>query len=76
MSLPFLKQLGIGELSLPICTGAVHSGDDSDGIQESFSPADGKLIGKIGKAKQSDYEYVMALFLYALTKLYKIFLFD
>ncbi len=60
MSLPFLKQLGIGELSLPICTGARHSGDDSDGVQESFSPADGKLIGKIGKAKQSDYEHVVA----------------
>ena len=59
MSLPFLKQLGIGELSLPICTGVVHSGDDSDGIQESFSPADGKLVGKIGKAKQSDYEHVI-----------------
>jgi len=59
MSLPFLQQLGIGELSLPICTGSVHSGDDADGIQESFSPADGKLIGKIGKAKQSDYEHVV-----------------
>jgi len=59
MSLPFLKQLGIGELSLPICTGTVHSGDDSDGIQESFSPADGKLIATIGKAKQSDYEHVI-----------------
>ncbi len=59
MSLPFLKQLGIGELSQPICTGAVHSGDDSEGIQESYSPADGKLIGRIGKAKQSDYEHVM-----------------
>ena len=59
MSLPFLKQLGIGELSQPICTGAVHSGDDSEGIQESFSPADGKLIGTIGKAKQSDYEHVV-----------------
>lgn len=60
MSLPFLEQLGIGELSLPICTGAVYSGDDSEGIQESYSPADGALIGKIGKAKQSDYEHVMA----------------
>ncbi len=59
MSLPFLEQLGIGELSLPICTGAIHSGDDSEGIQESYSPADGKLIGKIGKAKQSDYEHVI-----------------
>jgi aldehyde dehydrogenase (NAD+) len=60
MSLPFLEQLGIGELSLPICTGAVYSGDDSDGVQESYSPADGALIGKIGKAKQSDYDHVMA----------------
>jgi aldehyde dehydrogenase (NAD+) len=59
MSLPFLDQLGIGELSLPICTGSVHSGDDSEGIQESFSPADGKLISTIGKAKHSDYEHVM-----------------
>jgi aldehyde dehydrogenase (NAD+) len=57
--MPFLEQLGIGELSQPICTGAVHSGDDSEGTQESYSPADGKLIGKIGKAKQSDYEHVM-----------------
>jgi len=60
MSLPFLEQLGIGELSLPICTGAVHSGDDTEGVQESYSPADGELIGKIGKAKQSDYEHVIA----------------
>ena len=59
MSMPFLKQLGIDEMSLPICTGAVHSGDDSDGIQESYSPADGKLIGTIGKAKPSDYEHVI-----------------
>jgi aldehyde dehydrogenase (NAD+) len=59
MSLPFLNQLGIGELSLPICTGTVYSGDDSDGIQESYSPVDGKLIASIGKAKQSDYEHVV-----------------
>jgi len=60
MSLSFLNQLGIGELSLPVCTGVLHSGDDSDGIQESFSPVDGKLVGTIGKAKQSDYEHVLA----------------
>lgn len=60
MSLPFIKQLGIGELSQPICTGAVHSGDDSEGIQQSFSPADGKLIGSIGKATQADYEHVIS----------------
>ena len=60
MSLAFLNQLGIGELSQPICTGVVHSGDASDGIQESYSPADGKLIGTIGKAKQSDYDHVMS----------------
>ena len=59
MSLPFLKQLGIGELSQPICTGVVHSGDDSEGIHESYSPADAKLIGKIGKATQGDYEHVI-----------------
>ena len=59
MSLPFLDQLGIGELSQPICTGTVYSGDDSEGIQESYSPADGKLIASIGKAKQSDYEHVI-----------------
>jgi aldehyde dehydrogenase (NAD+) len=60
MSLAFLNQLGIGELSQPICTGVLHSGDASDGIQESYSPADGKLIGTIGKAKQSDYDHVMS----------------
>jgi len=59
MSLPFLNQLGIGELSQPICTGTICSGDDAEGIQESFSPCDGKLIARIGKAKQSDYEHVM-----------------
>ena len=59
MSMPFLKQLGIGELSLPICTGAAQYGDDSDGTLESYSPADGSLIGSIGKAKTSDYERVI-----------------
>jgi aldehyde dehydrogenase (NAD+) len=59
MSLSFLDQLGIGELSQPICTGTLYSGDDSDGIQESHSPCDGNLIASIGKAKQSDYEHVM-----------------
>jgi aldehyde dehydrogenase (NAD+) len=60
MSLPFMNQLGIGELSQPICTGAVHSGDAAEGVQESYSPVDGQLIGRIGKAKQTDYEHVMA----------------
>ena len=52
----FLNKLGIrGELDA-VHTGTRSSGSRKHGVFESYSPVDGKLIGKIYKASKADYD--------------------
>jgi len=57
-SLDFLKNLGIQENSLPASTGQNSFGSLREHFV-SFSPVDGRLIGKVGKALKTDYEQVI-----------------
>jgi aldehyde dehydrogenase (NAD+) len=54
----FLKSLGIKETNEGISTGA-HWIKSAGGIIESFSPVDGKLIGKLTIADKTAYETVI-----------------
>ncbi len=63
----FLKELGIGPLSKPACTGLESFGSDASGTFTSFSPVNGSEIGKIGKASTKDYEQVISCAEEALT---------
>ncbi len=55
-----LERLGIGDTNFGVSTGTVWLPTTGE-IIESFSPADGKLIGKIKQATADDYEKVIAL---------------
>lgn len=58
MTMPtdFLNKLGIrGDLD-SVYSGTRSQGSKKHGIFESYSPVDGKLIGKVYKASKSDYE--------------------
>jgi aldehyde dehydrogenase (NAD+) len=60
-SIDFLNKLGIrGDLD-SVHTGTHSLGSRKHGIFESFSPVDGKLIGKIYKASKSDYDALVKL---------------
>ncbi len=60
MSKEFLKILGINEVNKPVCSGKDWIGDDDSSFFESFSPADGVLIAKVGKATRADYDELVA----------------
>jgi aldehyde dehydrogenase (NAD+) len=56
ISTDFLNKLGIrGEMD-SVHSGTRSLGSKKHGILESYSPVDGKLIGKIYKASRSDYD--------------------
>ena len=51
----FLNALNIQDLSSPCSTGLECFGNTAD-TYTSYSPVDGKTIGQVGKATESDYE--------------------
>ena len=59
ISLDFLEKLGIRGDVDGVHTGTKSGGSRKNGAFESYSPVDGKLIGKIFKASKSDYEQVV-----------------
>ena len=59
ISLDFLNQLGIRGDADGVHTGTKMGGSRKHGVFESFSPVDGKLIGKIYKASKADYDTVV-----------------
>ena len=52
-----LKQLGINDLNYGVSTGVNNFGEGE--VIESYSPVDGKLIGKVTTATPEDFEKVM-----------------
>ncbi len=59
ISLDFLEKLGLTGTAEGISTGTQTAGSHKAGSYESFSPVDGKLIGKVWKASRSDYDQVV-----------------
>jgi aldehyde dehydrogenase (NAD+) len=59
VSLDFLEKLGIRGDAPGVHTGTRTGGSKSHGSFDSFSPVDGKLIGRIYKASKEDYEAVV-----------------
>ena len=57
--LSFLEALKLNDISHPVSTGQKWFGSVTENFFESYSPADGKLIAKTGKASQADYEQVI-----------------
>ena len=55
-----LGELGLQGTNSGASTGLEWFGARDQGVLESFSPVDGKLIGKVTKASKQDYERVMA----------------
>ncbi len=56
----FLKELHLSDRNLPVCTGTQWFGAQTKDVYESFSPVDGKLIGKVPLATVEDYEKMMS----------------
>jgi aldehyde dehydrogenase (NAD+) len=54
----FLKTLGLNEVNAGTSTGQKHFGSNSELI-ESYSPVDGKLIGKVNVTTPEEYEQLM-----------------
>lgn len=52
----FTKTLGLSESCKPVCTGVDWFGSSEKGVIVSYSPVDGSVIGKTGKATNQDYE--------------------
>jgi aldehyde dehydrogenase (NAD+) len=59
VSTKFLKKLKLKSLSSGACTGTNWLSTTGE-ILESYSPVDGKLIGKIRLASRTDYEVIIA----------------
>jgi aldehyde dehydrogenase (NAD+) len=55
----FLKKLGLEAYNLGTSTGTAWLGNDNSEIIESYSPVDGKLIGKSTATTKEEYEKVM-----------------
>lgn len=55
----FLKQLGLEAFNIGTSTGLNWLGDSNSEIIESYSPVDGKLIGKATVTTKEEYETVM-----------------
>jgi aldehyde dehydrogenase (NAD+) len=60
MTLDFLKQLGIEETNHGTSTGTEHFSATNAEIKESYSPVDGKLIGKVTYTTEAEYEKVVS----------------
>ena len=56
VSLDFLAKLGITGDVAGVNTGTKSTGSKDHGAFESYSPVDGKLIGKVWKASKADYD--------------------
>ncbi|MBK9045403.1 MAG: hypothetical protein IPL74_01470 [Bacteroidetes bacterium] len=61
-----LQRLGIEQVNSGACTGTQWLSTSGERI-DSFSPADGQLIGSIKQATAADYETIIALFSRLLT---------
>lgn len=61
ISMDFLDRLGIRGDVDAIHTGNKPTGSRNKGAFESFSPVDGKLIGKVFKASKADYDSLVKL---------------
>jgi aldehyde dehydrogenase (NAD+) len=61
MSLDFLDKLGIRGDVDGVHTGTKSSGSRKNGSFDSYSPVDGKLIGRVFKASKSDYEHLVKI---------------
>ena len=59
ISTKFLENLNITDTTKAVCTGTKWLGSQTNGEYESFSPVDGKLIGKSYKASKEDYNNVI-----------------
>ncbi len=55
-----LNTLGLSEINFGTSTGADFFGDSSQNLIESYSPVDGKLIGKVSTTTKEEYEQVMS----------------
>jgi len=71
IDLRFLKELGIESVNRGACTGTVWLDTKGDELN-SFSPADGELIGKINQCNGDDYEQVIKVAQDALKQWRKI----
>ena len=56
----FLAELGLSEVNFGTSTGVEFFGDKTQNLIESYSPVDGKLIGKVTTTTKEEYEKVMA----------------
>ena len=54
-----LKTLGIQEVNFGTSTGVEFFGNTDANLIESYSPVDGKLIGKVSTTTKEEYEKVM-----------------
>lgn len=59
LPLDFLKELDLQKDLKPVSTGTRWFGSQTKRVYESFSPVDGKLIGKVPMATAEDYEQMM-----------------
>jgi len=57
-SMAVLQRLGISPLNQPVCTGREWQGQGQP--LDSYSPVDGSLIAKVGRASRADYENVIS----------------
>jgi aldehyde dehydrogenase (NAD+) len=55
----FLTALGLKAVNLGSSTGLESFGSEANGLIESYSPTDGKLIGKVTLTTREEYERVM-----------------
>lgn len=60
ISLDFLKELDINQDCRPVSTGQKWFGQTTGKAYESYSPVDGKLIGKVPMATRQDYDKMIA----------------
>ena len=58
MDTSFIKQLGLKEVNSGTWTG-ISSIGENETLIESYSPVDGKLIGKVGTTSRESYDEVI-----------------
>ena len=59
ISMDFLQKLGLSNTAEGVSTGTRSMGGHKSGSYDSFSPVDGKLIGKVWKASRAEYDTVV-----------------
>lgn len=67
-----LSQLHLKPVNAPICTGQEWQGKTSGDLIASYSPVDGQLIAKVGKASLEDYNQVISVAQKAFTHWQKV----